>query len=109
MLEQKISEIQNANDKKIVEMKEEIINYYKSESKYAVNTLLEERNQYLKELEEKDKHIRELNYKIYKYEEKLEKAEEKKGRFNILAPFYQKNIEEEEQPVYTSQILNCVY
>lgn len=107
-IQAKMDQIQQINEIKLEEIKEQIIKAYQKENKHAINTLLEERNAYLKELEEKDKEIRQLNYKIYEYEEKLEKEIEKRKRFSILNLFIKRE-EEEEEPTYTCQILNSVY
>ena len=107
--ENKLQEIKEQNESQLEEIKEQIYKMYQKENKHAITTLLEERNSYLKELEEKDREIRELNYKIYAYEEKLEKEMAKRERVSIFAPFFRKQTIQEEEPVYTSQILNYVY
>lgn len=107
--ENKLQEIKEQNESQLEEIKEQIYKMYQKENKHAISTLLEERNSYMKELEEKDKEIRELNYKIYAYEEKLEKEMAKRERVSIFAPFFRKQTIQEEEPVYTSQILNYVY
>lgn len=107
--ENKLQEIKEQNESQLEEIKEQIYKMYQKENKHAISTLLEERNAYMKELEEKDKEIRELNYKIYAYEEKLEKEMAKRERVSIFAPFFRKQTIQEEEPVYTSQILNYVY
>lgn len=105
----KLQEIKEQNESQLEEIKEQIYKMYQKENKHAISTLLEERNSYMKELEEKDREIRELNYKIYAYEEKLEKEMAKRERVSIFAPFFRKQTIQEEEPVYTSQILNYVY
>lgn len=108
-LDRKIKEIQRLNEDNINEIRRELERTYKNNDKTLVKEFMEEKNTYLKELEEKDKQIRELNYKIYKYEDMLEKAEKRKARFNLFAPFYKHETieeEDEEEPVVTSQILN---
>lgn len=105
----KLQEIKEQNESQLAEIKEQIYKMYQKENKHAISTLLEERNAYMKELEEKDREIRELNYKIYAYEEKLEKEMAKRERVSIFAPFFRKQTIQEEEPVYTSQILNYVY
>lgn len=105
----KLQEIKEQNESQLAEIKEQIYKMYQKENKHAISTLLEERNAYMKELEEKDKEIRELNYKIYAYEEKLEKEIAKREKINIFASFFKKQAIQEEEPVYTSQILNYVY
>lgn len=105
----KLQEIKKQNESQLAEIKEQIYKMYQKENKHAISTLLEERNAYMKELEEKDKEIRELNYKIYAYEEKLEKEIAKREKINIFASFFKKQAIQEEEPVYTSQILNYVY
>lgn len=107
--ENKLQEIKAQNENQLAEIKEQIYKMYQKENKHAISTLLEERNAYMKELEEKDKEIRELNYKIYAYEEKLEKEIAKREKINIFASFFKKQAIQEEKPVYTSQILNYVY
>lgn len=107
--ENKLQEIKKQNESQLEEIKEQIYKMYQKENKHAISTLLEERNSYMKELEEKDREIRELNYKIYAYEEKLEKEMAKRERVSIFAPFFRKQTIQEEEPVYTSQILNYVY
>lgn len=107
--ENKLQEIKKQNESQLEEIKEQIYKMYQKENKHAISTLLEERNSYMKELEEKDREIRELNYKIYAYEEKLEKEKAKRERVSIFAPFFRKQTIQEEEPVYTSQILNYVY
>lgn len=107
--ENKLQEIKEQNESQLEEIKEQIYKMYQKENKHAISTLLEERNLYMKELEEKDREIRELNYKIYAYEEKLEKEMAKRERVSIFAPFFRKQTIQEEEPVYTSQILNYVY
>lgn len=107
--ENKLQEIKEQNESQLEEIKEQIYKMYQKENKHAISTLLEERNSYMKELEEKDREIRELNYKIYAYEEKLEKEMAKRERVSIFAPFFRKQTIQEEEPVYTSQILNYVY
>lgn len=107
--ENKLQEIKEQNESQLEEIKEQIYKMYQKENKHAISTLLEERNAYMKELEEKDKEIRELNYKIYAYEEKLEKEIAKREKINIFASFFKKQAIQEEEPVYTSQILNYVY
>jgi len=109
ILEQKLEQLSKQNEAKMLEIKEEITRMYKQENRYAVNTLLEERNNYIKELAEKDKEIRELNYKIYAYEEKLEREMAKRERISIFSPFLRKQEVQEEEPTYTSQILNYIY
>ena len=107
--ENKLQEIKAQNENQLEEIKTQIYKMYQKENKHAISTLLEERNSYMKELEEKDREIRELNYKIYAYEEKLEKEMAKRERVSIFAPFFRKQTIQEEEPVYTSQILNYVY
>lgn len=107
--ENKLQEIKEQNESQLEEIKEQIYKMYQKENKHAISTLLEERNSYMKELEEKDREIRELNYKIYAYEEKLEKEMAKRERVSIFAPFFRKQAIQEDEPVYTSQILNYVY
>ena len=107
--ENKLQEIKEQNESQLEEIKEQIYKMYQKENKHAISTLLEERNSYMKELEEKDREIRELNYKIYAYEERLEKEIAKRERVSIFAPFFRKQTIQEEEPVYTSQILNYVY
>lgn len=107
--ENKLQEIKEQNESQLEEIKEQIYKMYQKENKHAISTLLEERNSYMKELEEKDREIRELNYKIYAYEEKLEKEMAKRERVSIFAPFFRKQTIQEEEPVYTSQILSYVY
>lgn len=107
--ENKLQEIKAQNENQLEEIKTQIYKMYQKENKHAISTLLEERNSYMKELEEKDREIRELNYKIYAYEEKLEKEIAKRERVSIFAPFFRKQTIQEEEPVYTSQILNYVY
>ena len=109
VLKEKIEEIKAQNESQLEEIKEQIYKMYQKENKHAITTLLEERNSYLKELEEKDREIRELNYKIYAYEEKLEKEIAKREKFSIFAPFFRKQAIQEDEPVYTSQILNYIY
>ena len=108
-LQSKIEEIQKENEIKLVQIKEAIINSYQTENKYAINSLVKERDSYIKELQEKDREIRELNYKIYTYEEKLEREIAKREKVSIFAPLFRKQVEEEQQPTYISQILNYVY
>ena len=108
-LEEKLQQMQMQNEETLTQMKQEIIKSYQKENKHAISSLLEERNSYLKELQEKDREIRELNYKIYEYEEKLEKEIAKREKFSIFAPFFRKQEVQEEEPTYTSQILNYVY
>ena len=108
-IENRIQELQEINEEKLNSIKEEIIKAYQKENKHAISSLLEERNGYLRELQEKDKEIRELNYKIYEYEEKLEKEIAKREKFSIFAPFFRKQEVQEEEPTYTPQILNYVY
>ena len=108
-IEEKMRKIQQENEQVLNQMKQEIMQSYQKENKHAINTLLEERNSYLKELQEKDREIKELNYKIYEYEEKLEKEIAKREKFSIFAPFFRKQEVQEETPTYTSQILNYVY
>lgn len=108
-LQSKIEEIQKENEIKLVQIKEDIINSYQTENKYAINSLVKERDSYIKELQEKDREIRELNYKIYTYEEKLEREIAKREKVSIFAPLFRKQVEEEQQPTYISQILNYVY
>ena len=108
-LQSKIEEIQKENEIKLVQIKEAIINSYQTENKYAINSLVKERDSYIKELQEKDIEIRELNYKIYTYEEKLEREIAKREKVSIFAPLFRKQVEEEQQPTYISQILNYVY
>lgn len=107
--ENKLQEIKAQNENQLEEIKTQIYKMYQKENKHTISTLLEERNSYMKELEEKDREIRELNYKIYAYEEKLEKEMAKRERVSIFAPFFRKQTIQEEEPVYTSQILNYVY
>lgn len=109
ILEQKMEQLQQINEQKLMEIKNEIIKSYQNENKHAINTLLEERNAYLREIQEKDREIRQLNYKIYEYEEKLEKEIARREKFSIFAPFFRKQEVQEEEPIYTSQILNYVY
>ena len=109
IIEEKIEEIKAQNENQLEEIKTQIYKMYQKENKHAISTLLEERNSYMKELEEKDREIRELNYKIYAYEEKLEKEMAKRERVSIFAPFFRKQAIQEDEPVYTSQILNYVY
>lgn len=108
-LQSKIEEIQKENEMKLDQIKEEIIKSYQTENKYAINSLVKERDSYIKELQEKDREIRELNYKIYTYEEKLEREIAKREKVSIFAPLFRKQVEEEQQPTYISQILNYVY
>lgn len=108
-LQSKIEEIQKENEIKLIQIKEAIINSYQTENKYAINSLVKERDSYIKELQEKDREIRELNYKIYTYEEKLEREIAKREKVSIFAPLFRKKVEEEQQPTYISQILNYVY
>lgn len=108
-LQSKIEEIQKENEIKLDQIKEEIIKSYQTENKYAINSLVKERDSYIKELQEKDREIRELNYKIYTYEEKLEREIAKREKVSIFAPLFRKQVEEEQQPTYISQILNYVY
>lgn len=108
-LQSKIEEIQKENEIKLIQIKEDIINSYQTENKYAINSLVKERDSYIKELQEKDREIRELNYKIYTYEEKLEREIAKREKVSIFAPLFRKQVEEEQQPTYISQILNYVY
>ena len=108
-LQSKIEEIQKENEIKLIQIKEAIINSYQTENKYAINSLVKERDSYIKELQEKDREIRELNYKIYTYEEKLEREIAKREKVSIFAPLFRKQVEEEQQPTYISQILNYVY
>lgn len=105
----KIEEMQKENEMKLNQIKEEIIKSYQTENKYAINSLVKERDSYIKELQEKDREIRELNYKIYEYEEKLEREIAKREKVSIFAPLFRKQVEEEQQPTYISQILNYVY
>lgn len=105
----KIEEMQKENEMKLDQIKEEIIKSYQTENKYAINSLVKERDSYIKELQEKDREIRELNYKIYTYEEKLEREIAKREKVSIFAPLFRKQVEEEQQPTYISQILNYVY
>lgn len=108
-LAERLNQMQMQNEEMLMQMKQDIMQSYQKENKHAINTLLEERNAYLKEIEEKDKEIRQLNYKIYEYEEKLEKEIAKREKFNILASFFRKENTVEEEPNYTCQILNYVY
>ena len=108
-LEEKINKMQKQNEQGLYQVQEEILKSYKAENKHAINTLLEERSGYLKELEEKDKEIRQLNYKIYEYQEKLEKEIAKRERLSIFAAFFRKEEVQEEEPIFTSQILNYIY
>ena len=108
-LEEKINKMQKQNEQGLYQVQEEILKTYKAENKHAINTLLEERSGYLKELEEKDKEIRQLNYKIYEYQEKLEKEIAKRERLSIFAAFFRKEEVQEEEPIFTSQILNYIY
>ena len=108
-LQSKIEEIQKENEIKLIQIKEAIINSYQTENKYAINSLVKERDSYIKELQEKDREIRELNYKIYTYEEKLEREIAKREKVSIFATLFRKKVEEEQQPTYISQILNYVY
>lgn len=108
-LEERLQEMQMQNEEVLKQIKQEIMQSYQKENKHAINTLLEERNSYLKELQEKDREIRQLNYKIYEYEEKLEKEIAKRERFSIFASFFKKQEVQEEETTYTSQILNYVY
>lgn len=108
-LQSKIEEMQKENEMKLNQIKEEIIKSYQTENKYAINSLVKERDSYIKELQEKDREIRELNYKIYTYEEKLEREIAKREKVSIFAPLFRKQVEEEQQPTYISQILNYVY
>ena len=107
-LEKRINKLQEQNEQTLLQMKQEILQSYQKENKHDINTLLEERNSYLKELQEKDRKIRELNYKIYEYEEKLEKEIAKREKLSIFAQFFRKQ-EVQEEVEYTSQILNYVY
>ena len=109
VLQSKIEEMQKENEMKLDQIKEEIIKSYQTENKYAINSLVKERDSYIKELQEKDREIRELNYKIYAYEEKLEREIAKREKVSIFAPLFRKQVEEEQQPTYISQILNYVY
>ena len=109
ILEQKMEQLSKQNEIKLSELKEEIVRMYQKENRYAVNTLLEERNNYLKELEQKDKEKRKLNYKIYAYEEKLEKEMAKRQKNSIFNALFRKETFEEEEPIYTTQILNYIY
>ena len=108
-LEERLRRMQHENEQALNQIKQEIIQTYQKENKYAINTLLEERNNYLKELEQKDKEIRQLNYKIYEYEEKLEREIAKREKISIFASLFRKEEIQEEEPIYTSQILNYVY
>lgn len=109
VFQSKIEEMQKENEMKLDQIKEEIIRSYQTENKYAINSLVKERDSYIKELQEKDREIRELNYKIYTYEEKLEREIAKREKVSIFAPLFRKQVEEEQQPTYISQILNYVY
>ena len=109
VFQSKIEEMQKENEMKLDQIKEEIIKSYQTENKYAINSLVKERDRYIKELQEKDREIRELNYKIYTYEEKLEREIAKREKVSIFAPLFRKQVEEEQQPTYISQILNYVY
>ena len=109
VFQSKIEEMQKENEMKLDQIKEEIIKSYQTENKYAINSLVKERDSYIKELQEKDREIRELNYKIYTYEEKLEREIAKREKVSIFAPLFRKQVEEEQQPTYISQILNYVY
>ena len=100
--------IQKQNEKNFMDLKEEMIRMYKNGNKYSINTLLDERREYIKELEEKDKRIRELNYMLYDIQEKLEKEKEKRYKTSIWSIFTRKDQYEEEEPIYTSQILSYV-
>ena len=42
-------------------------------------------------------------------EEKLEREIAKREKVSIFAPLFRKQVEEEQQPTYISQILNYVY
>ena len=67
-----------------------------------------ERNAYLLELQEKDKQIRALNYKIYEFEEKLENEIAKREKVSLFTLFFKKKEVQEEEPTYITQILNYV-
>ena len=107
-IENKINELQKHHEINLKQMKEEIEQMYQQENKHAINTLLEERNNYLKELEEKDNEIRQLNYKIYQYEEKLEQEIAKRQKQNIWNTIFRRT-ENEEEVQYITQILSSVY
>lgn len=108
-IEQKMNVLQQRNEECIMRIKQEIIQSYQKENKNAISCLMEEKNSYLRELEEKDRQIRELNYKIYEYEEKLEREKERRYKNGIISSLFRKEQEQEEEPTYTCQILNYVY
>lgn len=107
-IENRINELQKCHEINLKRMKEDIEQMYKQENKHAINTLLEERNNYLKELEEKDNEIRQLNYRIYQYEEKLEQEIAKRQKQNIWNTIFRKTKNEEEIQ-YVTQILSSAY
>ena len=107
-IQSKINDIQQLNKDGLEELKNDITKSYQEENKFAINTILKERNAYLKELQEKDMEIRQLNYKIYKYEEKLEKEKAKNAKKGLFGFLMKKQEIEEEEPRYTIQILNYI-
>lgn len=105
--EKLLIEVQEKNEEKLNQFKNEMFEQYGKEDKNLFNKYLEEKHEYIKELEEKDRQIRELNYKIYEYEEKLDKEIQRRQRNSVFGLF-RKNIEEEQQTSYTCQILNYI-
>ena len=109
LVEEQLKYLQKQNEKNFEDLKSEILSMYRKENRYSINMLLEERSGYIKELEEKDRQIRELNYRIYDMEDKLEKEKEKRYKVSFWDLFTKKKQEETEEPVFTSQILSYGY
>ena len=117
--EVKIAEMQNSFETKLDNMQklyesnsEELQNIkamYHKEYKNSMSTLLQERKEYINEIGERDRQIRELNYKIFDIEEKLEREKEKRNKASIWNIFRKKSNYEEEKISYTTQILNYAY
>ena len=115
ILEKKIDNIKmpevtaTISDEMIAQLRQEMSQMYQYESRYLIDSFREEKNSYMKLIEEKDKEIRYLNDRVYKCEERLQKEIEKRHRASIFSSFFRKEEEVEEQPVYTSQILSYLY
>lgn len=108
-LESKIDNMQKQNAQTLLELKQEMIKAYKEQNKKDLDNLLEERKKFLQELQEKDIQIRKLNYRLYEYEEKLEREMQKNQKSSLFSFLFKKEETIEEQPAYTSQILNYMY
>ena len=130
MLAEKINQTQNALEEKISNVKipettttatissdmlgqlrQEISYMYQNENRYLIDSFMEEKYAYMKLIEEKDREIRNLNDRVYKCEEKLQKEIEKRHRASIFSSFFRKEEEPEVEPAsaYTSQILSYLY